>query len=349
MRLRVCIDARMIDSGGIGSYLQAMIETLSKKKEIELILLVQKRKRKLLAHYPATLKNFEAEIFSWKEQILYPIKIPTCELFFSPHFNIPFLPIKAKKRVTVLHDLFHLENASFFKKRLAKFFYYALLFLSDRLLTVSFFSQKTILRLLKKESEVIYPAVFPHFFSLAREKKEMILAVGNIKPHKNLLSLVEAFMLLDLPHHLFLVGKKEGMLVIDHGLIRYIKEKKIEKRVHILGYVEPQELLRLYSTAALFVAPSKYEGFGLPAVEAMAAGCPVIATKRTAIPEVLGDAAYYADCDDPKELAKAMHYLLKEENQKKWIEKGKKQALLYTLERFQKTFCDFCEENCHNL
>ncbi len=122
---------------------------------------------------------------------------------------------------------------------------------------------------------------------------EYILAVGETRPYKNARRLIEAFARLrrdDL--HLGFVGKSNKM---DADLLHFPQELGVEDRVRFLGYVPDRDLAALYGGAAAFVFPSLYEGFGIPPLEAMACGCPVVCSRAASLPEVCGDAAEYVD------------------------------------------------------
>ena len=117
-----------------------------------------------------------------------------------------------------------------------------------------------------------------------------VLAIGSLAPHKNLRTLVSAFQQATVPPHIRLViaGGGNERIFADAGL-------PTDPRIHYLGRVSDQELRALYDGALAFACPAFTEGFGLPALEAMACGCPVIATTGGAVPEVCGEAALYAD------------------------------------------------------
>lgn len=122
---------------------------------------------------------------------------------------------------------------------------------------------------------------------------DYLLAVGETRPYKNLRRLMEAFARLrreDL--QLVFVGKANKM---DPDLVRFPRELGLEQRVRFLGYVPDRELAALYGGAVAFVFPSLYEGFGIPPLEAMACGCPVVCSRAASLPEVCGDAAEYVD------------------------------------------------------
>ena len=129
-----------------------------------------------------------------------------------------------------------------------------------------------------------------------------ILYVGGIAPHKNLSVLVNAFskLIKDTNYkdiNLVLVGDsyKKDVFLVDKNVEELIKKKQIKDKVFFTGFVSDEELVYLYNAASVFVLPSFCEGFGLPAVEAMACGTPVIGSKTTSLPEVVGDAGLFFD------------------------------------------------------
>ena len=129
-------------------------------------------------------------------------------------------------------------------------------------------------------------------------ERPFVLAVSSMSPNKNFRSIVAA---------LELIGDKDFDVVIAGGKSKIFNETtpggESSGRVHYLGYVEEEELRALYDKAACFVFPSFYEGFGLPPLEAMACGAPVISSKAASLPEVCGDAVLYCDPHDPQDIA----------------------------------------------
>ena len=270
------------------------------------------------------------------------------DLYFEPNF-MP-LDIKAKGIVTTVHDFsFELFPEAHPADRVR---YFAKNFLrnirrSTRIITDSAYTKTEALDLLRLPADMITPihlgvdhGTFKAYGQEALEscKRELalpekfILFVGAREPRKNLDRLVRAYA--ELPEkiqnefNLVLVGPR------GWGKGDPSSRKKLGNRVMVLDYVDTQKLALIYNLASLFVYPSLYEGFGLPPLEAMACGCPVVVSRAASLPEVCADAAYYVDPKDIQNIAEGMHkVLLDEELRHSLIEKGKEQAKLFTWER----------------
>ncbi len=154
-------------------------------------------------------------------------------------------------------------------------------------------------------------------------KTRFILYVGGIAPHKNLSTLVTAYSKLinDTDHNdikLVLVGDYEkDVFLIDKDLNELLKQLQLTDRVIFTGFVSDEELVYFYNAATVFVLPSFMEGFGLPAVEAMACGTPVIGSKTTSLPEVVGDAGLFFDPNNPDELLGHMTTIIENDELRK--------------------------------
>ncbi len=156
-----------------------------------------------------------------------------------------------------------------------------------------------------------------------------ILAVGTIQPRKNYDRLIEAF------HQ---IGRRDVKLVIagargwlDSPLYRRVAELKMEQDVQFLGFVPDHDLPILYSAARVFAFPSLYEGFGLPPLEAMACGAPVLTSNRSSLPEVVGDAALMVDPYDVEAIKQALIRLLDDEGLRNMlINRGQLRAQRFT-------------------
>ena len=349
----LCVDIRMFHSSGIGTYLQNLLPALS--QNVDLILIAHPPEANL--PYGRVITT-DIPIYSLAELRKLPSLIPSCDVFWSPHYNVPLLPIRAKQRLVTIHDVFHLaffSTLSLKQKAYAWLMFRVAVRRSASIVTVSEFSRTEITKYLKVPPErirVIPNGVNHTLFRRiedenewrrARQKYQLpnrfILYVGNVKPHKNLLTLVKAFATLpeDLHrYHLAIVGKKEGFITGDTALRDFIQQdERLAARVHFTGFVDEEDLPTLYTLATLFVFPSYYEGFGLPPLEAMACGCPVLTSDRASMPEVCGDAATYVSPDDPEVMATRIQEMLQRSaaDRAHAIVKGQRQAEKYTWER----------------
>ncbi|MEI6242482.1 MAG: glycosyltransferase family 1 protein [Chlamydiota bacterium] len=319
----LCIDARMLSNSGIGTYLKNLIPRLKNDPNIMLSLIVHPeaaKKEPWISSYSLLFSS--APIYSLQEQLQLPRIIPTCDLFWSPHFAVPLLPIRAKKRIVTIHDLYHFAYFSTLKvteKLYTKIVIPFAVKTAAKVFTISQFSLEEMKKHLSINPEKI--AVIPNGSidkkNLTQQKHQEILSkynlpsrfflfVGNCKPHKNIKGLIEAFANLHSTDcYLVIVGKYKGFAHTEniHSLIQ---EKKLEKRVLVFSDITDEELPVFYSSATAFVFPSFYEGFGLPPLEAMTYGCPVIASSAASIPEVCKEAALYINPYDKEELTKAM-------------------------------------------
>ena len=153
--------------------------------------------------------------------------------------------------------------------------------------------------------------------------RPFLLYVGNIKPHKNLNRLIDAFskLLNKIPHDLIIVGKMTGFITPDNKVIN--RSKKLSDRIIFKGKVSNKILKQYFSQADIFIFPSIYEGFGLPPLEAMAAGVPVVASKAASIPEVCGDAVFYFDAYNTDDIAEKILQMAKRRKQRSTGKKGK--------------------------
>lgn len=143
------------------------------------------------------------------------------------------------------------------------------------------------------------------------EHQPYILFVGTLEPRKNIISIIKAFNALKLskkvPHKLVLVGRKGWFY---EPILNAINQSPYRDDIDHLDYVSDALMVNLYKDATLFVYPSYYEGFGLPVLEAMSLGCPVVTSNTSSIPEVVGDAAIMVAPDDVDELAHALYQVI---------------------------------------
>lgn len=324
------IDCRMIAMSGIGRYISELLPFIIAELGKDVVLLGKKDE---LKQYNNKIIEFDAPIYTIQEQINYRKIIPKSKLFWSPHFNIPLAPIKSEKRITTIHDVYHLafyKELSIFQKIYAKIVINEALSKSDKIVTVSKFSKNEILAYTnnkyKDKIEVIYNGVSEYQFDkiTATPKNDIFeieqypyfLFVGNIKPHKNLENALRAYIIFieNLPEnikkpHFKIVGKREGFINGNNmQLGNLINENPIIKNlVDFTGFVSDLKLKELYSQALALVFPSKYEGFGLPLLEAMKYKCPVLASNIPPIKEICVDSALYFDPNSIEDISKKIN------------------------------------------
>jgi glycosyltransferase involved in cell wall biosynthesis len=165
-----------------------------------------------------------------------------------------------------------------------------------------------------------------------------LLFVSTIEPRKNIEAIVTAFNQLKkqakIPHHLVLIGKKGWHY---EPIFRAIENSPYKQDIHHLDYLSDELVALFYAKADVFVYPSHYEGFGLPVLEAMTLGTPVVSSQTSSIPEVAGDAALLIDPNNPVQLADSILNVINDSQlRQELIQKGKKQAQLFSWERTAK-------------
>jgi glycosyltransferase involved in cell wall biosynthesis len=331
--MRVAIDARKLHDFGIGTYIRNLLKQLARLDQSnEYVLLTRESDLGMAAQLGPNFRTVlePSPNYSLREQIHVPwvLMREKPDVFHAPHYILPS-GVRAHSVVTI-HDCIHLMFPQYLRNRAA--YTYARVAMwsaarrSDCILTVSQASKRDILHFFAvppEKIEVIYNAIDEQFWvepnaeavARVRERYQLdqrfVLYVGNIKPHKNLVRLIEAFAALrhgeldDLK--LLIIGDEISKLP---ALRRAVHSLKLHKHVRFLGYQPDDTLAILYRLAAVFVFPSLYEGFGLPPLEAMASGTPVVTSNVSSLPEVTGDAAVLVDPHDTSSIEHGMRRVL---------------------------------------
>lgn len=250
------------------------------------------------------------------------------DVYFFPAFPAPFFFFN-KNAVSAIHDVGCWDCPSENKKYMTLYFkimYWKACYGEKRVVTVSKFSKQRISEILKKKQsqiEVIYNGVsdcFEEFkYSKDENKKSIelyalpqnyILCLSTVEPRKNMRMLIEAYDELILEKKididLVLAGRK-GWLVDD--LLNNVNKETL-KRIHFTGFVEEKLLPYVYRNAKIFVFPSLYEGFGVPPIEAMSMGVPVISSDAASLPEVIGNSAIMFQNKNKSQLKKCIFDVL---------------------------------------
>ena len=239
-------------------------------------------------------------------------------------------PVLSRRSIVVVHDLGFVKHPQFVQpgtRRFLQTFAPRSVAGADGIVAVSEFTKRELIGTygLDPGRVAVVPNGVDHGHFYPRDRTEVdavktrfgidrpyVLMTGTIEPRKNVDGLLKAFASIAAPlrdaHSLVLAGG-EGWL--DQNILRLADELRASGvRVIQLGYVEPRDLPALYSGASVFVLPSHYEGFGIPVVEAMACGAPVITSRNASLPEVAGEAAMLVGTEDPAELPGAIDRVL---------------------------------------
>lgn len=358
MKIGIIVDVLARRKTGIQYYTDMILTHLKK---------IDKKNEYVLIHSKDV--KLDKKYADFKKLTYYTPKIPFQRLFktffiirilkkegfdiiHTPTHTSPTLFKLPIKTVTTVHDITPIilpETHSWKSNAFHKYFFPRILKNCDKIIVDSKSTQKDLIEKLgikKEKIELTYLGLHPGYKIIDKKivdkeltrlgiKEEYLLFVGTLEPRKNIITLIKAFIEL----------KKKGIkekLVIAGGkgwnyskIFNLIKENNLEQEIKFTGYVSEAQLVSLYNGAKIFVYPSTYEGFGLPVLEAMACGCPVITSNVSSLPEVAGDAAILLkNPKDTKELVDTINNLLKNKGKIGELrEKGLKQAKKFSWEK----------------
>lgn len=333
-RPRIAIDARKLRDFGIGTYVRNILVELSRlETEEDFVVLARQRD---VAQAQSLAPRFrvvseDAMPYSIGEQLRIPLRLARerVTLVHEPHYVLP--PATPCRSVVTIHDCIHLMFPQYLPNRLGYVYARSSMFMATRraarILTVSEASKRDILRFFDVPADkvdVVYNAIDDRFLTppdeattdRVRQRYQLdhpfVLYVGNIKPHKNLDRLIDAFGRMR-PHgpdnlKLVVIGDEVSKYP---SLRQMVHRHKLDKHVRFLGFQPQETLASFYRLASTFVFPSLYEGFGLPPLEAMACGTPVVTSNVSSLPEVAGDAALLVDPYDTDSLARGIERALR--------------------------------------
>ena len=356
---RIGIDARKLTHFGIGSYIRNLLEAIAKTPEslpYRFRVYVHSRDREAV---PALPEHFEvvgedspgysaAELtrFAWR------LMRDRLDLFHATHYVIP--PLYRTRAVVTIHDIIHVLYPQFLPNRAALL--YARVMIgramrrADRIITVSFNSKRDLVDYFgvpPSRIEVIYNGVSPRFrpdvpaAERARAAAKYgvstpyLLFLGGEKPHKNVQGVVRAFAearrRAELPHALVLAGPPPRSAARLDALVAALD---LAGRVVRPGPAAEEDLPGLVAGADALLYPTLYEGFGLPVVEAMACGTPVLTSSTSALQEIAGGYAYLVDPMDVEAIARGIVALATDEKVRAdFRELGRKRALDFSWDK----------------
>ena len=357
--MKIAIDARKWRDYGIGTYVRNVVRHLARlDRETTYLLFCNPADEPVLRDLA---ENFVPVVdgsarYGLREHVSIPLKLRRlgAELLHSPHYVRPLLC--TVPTVVTIHDCIHLLFPQYLPNRMAyryaRFVMGSAVRNSAIVFTVSEASRADILRFYPATDPakvLVVPNAIdaelledpgPEERERVRERYQIrgrfVLFAGNVKPHKNLERLIRAFAR---------VRAQEGnedlrLVLIGDDVSRYASlrrtadEAGVRQDVRFFGFVPHQTLAALYRMATLFAFPSLYEGFGLPPLEAMACGTPVVTSRISSLPEVVGDGALLVDPYSEEEIAQAISRVLDDEDlRRRLVERGLERAAGFSWER----------------
>lgn len=358
--MKIGIDARFFGTSGkgLGRYTQKLVEELEKiDHHNQYYIFLNKHN---FDEYTPKNPNFHKVLanipwYSWQEQIIFPRILDKykLDLMHFLHFNVPIL--YRKLYFVTIHDLILLEYPTRKASKLNSIMYWIknmayrlvimnALYTAKKVITISQYTKKSInkhFHISDDKMPVIYEGVDLEKFNLLNAKEfdfdklkiksnKYILYVGNVYPHKNIDRLIEVFYSLkqiqdiDKDLQLVLVGKKDYFF---ETIIKQVKDLNLENSVIFTGYVPDEELISLYEHSLFYVFPSLYEGFGLPPLEAIALGTPIVISKVTCLPEIFGEHIEYFDPKSNNNMQEVIYNFIKD-NKKRESQKSYHQNIL---------------------
>lgn len=371
-------EANVQQKVGVSVYTLKLLEYFQKKATSGQKIIVF-LKNKQFNDLPLETENYKYVIlrdnFLWSQTIL-PLELykrkafgQDINVFFSPAHYLPrFCPIPS---VVTIHDLSYFYYPDEFLKKdlyLLKNWTKFSIEKARRIIAVSNTTKKDLIKFYnvpEAKIEVIYNGVSPGHSDPERsaswrrvegeesikkyniKKNQYILYVGTLQPRKNLITLIESFSLFKKqnPGFKLVISGKKGWLY-EH-IFQRVKELQLDKEVKFVGFIKDEDLVNLYTHAFCFVLPSLYEGFGLPLLEAMCFGCPVISSFTSSLPEVGGDACLYFDPRNSNELAEKLLELSGNRKMRyDLIKKGRERIKLFSWQKCTEETLKVIQQTC---
>lgn len=338
--MKIGYDAKRLfhNSSGLGNYSRDLVRVLSSySKELDLLLFSKSsspRAEKLLENQNVQFVPLKKGSLSRQRLMGIQAQKEGCDLFHGLSGELPLRWGKAPiGKIVTIHDLIFLrlpKYYSFFDRKVHEWKFKKACASADRIIAISERTQNDLIELLKvdpKKISVVYQGCHASFKESKSEEKRLevkekfalpsrfILSVGTIEERKNLLSVVLALSeLKDLDIPLVVVGRKTPYA---KKVERLIKTKKLSEKVQFLSGVSMEELSSIYRLADFSVYASHYEGFGIPVIESLYSGTPVIASNSSCLQEAGGEAALYVDPKNPSDIKSKISYLWQSEAERK--------------------------------
>ena len=377
--MRILLDASGIvnKTTGVGQYSLQLLKAIAELDEQnEYTVLLQRNLHEdhrvfdLRNRPNFTLKKVNIPAIGHKKQILFPWVLKSLrtqyDLLHSLNSELPLF--HNLKSVVTIHDLKYLRYPRFLKGAFRLKGSYLKYIIqkgadkADKIIAVSRSTKSDIVTLLGIEEdkiEVIYEASNLGLYSVKNStdkcpiierysiRRPYFLYIGEKRPHKNLEGLIEAFAIFKSRYdkwgsHLVIVGKEYSQY---KGPLVQAKEHGLLESIIFTGFVPDEHLEAIYSEAEVFLLVSFYEGFGIPILEAMECGTPVITSNISSMPEVAGDAAILVNPHDPEEIAKAMFAIMDSSSLRdELIQKGYERVQMFSWDKTARQTLEVYEE-----
>ena len=334
--MRIGIDARLwgIKHTGIGRYVEQLVKNLIEvDKKNDYVLFLKKEDADFL-ETPANWKKVITDIthYSLSEQIFLPFVFnkEKLDILHIPHYNVPIF--YRRKFLITIHDLTWHSFKGVGSTTLVwpiyfiKYMAYHIVVNSavnraKKIITPSFSVKEELMKRFKLTNdkvEVTYEATYPNSRSItvigAPVKEPYLLYVGNLYTHKNVFRMAKALKLLKQKTRMVVASSRNAF---TEKFQNFVKKEKLEDLIEVKIGISDQELSVLYKNASLFVFPSLSEGFGLPGLEAMQQGTPVVCSNTPVFKEIYKDAALYFEPKDEKDIAEKIDEVLGSEKIRK--------------------------------
>lgn len=337
MKIGIDYTAALKQSGGIGRYTRGLLTTVAQlDRQNQYTLMVTPDAPGQGLQFFQAHPNFDHKVYPLPERwltigwhrLFLPVPVEwfsgPVDLFHSPNFILP--PTRRAKTLLTVHDLSFIRHPQGAVGKLRRWLEQVVprsLARADHVLADSHSAKQDLIDIFKVEAGKIsvvgagvearfQPISDPVILDGVRKKYHLpakfVLGLGTLEPRKNYTGLIQAFSLSPIreTHHLVIAGGK-GWLYDD--IFAAAEASPASDRIHFTGFVADDDLPALYNLANIFAYPSHYEGFGIPVIEAMACGVPVVCADNSCLPEVAGRSALQVKATDIPALAEALHRL----------------------------------------
>jgi len=349
MKIAIDIRSTLGNKAGKGWYTYQLVKALLQlDSQNKYILYTRDPQKDFLEFKNAEQRQIKSSGLLWHIRVARDLKNIKADVFLAPSsYIIPAMIPKSVKSIIMIHDLIALlfpQNHNFKAGFIEKLTLKAAINKADQIISVSNNTKQDLIshfQLKPRQVEVVYPAVSNDYHPLNKPlkawmeeenlPKQFFLFVGTLEPRKNIETLLKAHAKLIDPNkkkkdqlHLVIIGARGWKF---SKIFSTLNELQTAEYVHFKGYIKEEDLVKYYNSAIALVFPSLYEGFGLPVLEAMQSGCPVITSKVSSLPEVVDKAGILVDPNNIEELANSMKKIYDEHDLRmKCIVEGLKRA-----------------------